>query len=118
MLTARKAINVIRYETRQKRGGGQVAQASALAPDSTSSAQDVLASLMAEEPSPELATQLAEDLQRLLTRLGDQQLRDIALAKMEGYTNEEIARRVGCSLATVERRLKLIRKLWEHEAQP
>jgi DNA-directed RNA polymerase specialized sigma24 family protein len=32
--------------------------------------------------------------------------------KMEGYTNEEIARRIGCSLSTVERKLRRIRHEW------
>jgi DNA-directed RNA polymerase specialized sigma24 family protein len=34
---------------------------------------------------------------------------------MEGYTNEEIADRRGCALATVERRLRRIRGTWEKE---
>jgi DNA-directed RNA polymerase specialized sigma24 family protein len=35
---------------------------------------------------------------------------------MEGHTNEEIAGLLGGSLATVERRLRLIRKEWEEAA--
>ena len=35
------------------------------------------------------------------------------MLKLEGHTSAEIARLVGCSLATVERRLALIRKLWK-----
>ena len=31
------------------------------------------------------------------------------------YTNEEIAERSGCSVRTVERRLRLIRKKWQQE---
>jgi len=34
---------------------------------------------------------------------------------MEGYTNEEVAAKVGCCLSTVERRLQLIRRLWSEE---
>jgi DNA-directed RNA polymerase specialized sigma24 family protein len=119
MLTARKAVNLIQYETRQKRGGGQIFQASALAgqPDD-GSAQDALARVIGPEPSPEFAAQVAEECQLLIQRLPDAQLQAIALAKMDGYTNEEIARRVGCSLATVERRLSLIRKIWEREGPP
>jgi hypothetical protein len=36
----------------------------------------------------------------------------VALAKLENYTNEEIARWLNRSLATVQRKLGLIRKLW------
>ena len=52
---------------------------------------------------------------RLLDRLGDDELRSVARWKMEGHTNEEIASQLGCALATVERRLRLIRKRWEKE---
>ena len=48
-------------------------------------------------------------------RLPDDELRQIALSKMEGCTNEEIGVRLGVSLATVERRLALIRKTWDRE---
>lgn len=50
-----------------------------------------------------------------LARLEDPKLQDLALAKMEGYTNEETARQRGCSVRTVERRLHLIRKKWQRE---
>jgi DNA-directed RNA polymerase specialized sigma24 family protein len=58
---------------------------------------------------------MAEQTQRLLGQLGDPQLRQIALWKMEGYTNEEVASGLNCALSTVERRLRLIRDLWSHE---
>jgi len=35
---------------------------------------------------------------------------------MEGYTNEEIAQRLGCARRTVQRRLNLIQDVWQHEA--
>jgi DNA-directed RNA polymerase specialized sigma24 family protein len=50
--------------------------------------------------------------------LGDAELREIALAKMVGYTNAEIAAKLGCAEVTVERRLRLIRKTWEKEMPP
>jgi hypothetical protein len=31
---------------------------------------------------------------------------------LQGYTNQEIARRIARSMATVERRFKLIRETW------
>jgi hypothetical protein len=37
---------------------------------------------------------------------------------MEGHTNEEVAAKLGRSLPTVERKLRLIRKLWENEGRP
>jgi DNA-directed RNA polymerase specialized sigma24 family protein len=50
----------------------------------------------------------------LLERL-DSELRNVALRKVEGYSNEEIAAQLGCGLRTVERRLRLIRGIWEQE---
>jgi DNA-directed RNA polymerase specialized sigma24 family protein len=47
--------------------------------------------------------------------LPTEELRAIALAKLEGYTNAEIAARQECALATVERRLMTIRAVWKEE---
>jgi DNA-directed RNA polymerase specialized sigma24 family protein len=60
-----------------------------------------------------LAAQVVEEYQRLLGGLGDAALRSVAVWKLEGYTNKEIAGRLGCSEPTVERRLRLIRKMLE-----
>jgi DNA-directed RNA polymerase specialized sigma24 family protein len=55
-------------------------------------------------------------LRLLLERLEDPQLRSIALWKMEGYSTDEIADKLGCVPRTVERRLALIRTLWNQKA--
>jgi DNA-directed RNA polymerase specialized sigma24 family protein len=47
--------------------------------------------------------------------LDDDLLRRLALLRMEGYSNEQIAERLGCGLRTIERKLALIRKTWEQE---
>jgi DNA-directed RNA polymerase specialized sigma24 family protein len=113
LLTARKAAHLIRDETRHKRGGGAVVHTSALADEDSR-----LAEFIGPEPTPEFAAQVAEECRRLMGRLGDDELRAVAQAKMEGYTNEEIARQRGCVVRTVERRLRTIRGLWEEEAAP
>jgi DNA-directed RNA polymerase specialized sigma24 family protein len=103
VLTARKAVNLVRREARQKRGGPQADEA-----------LDV-EQLFSREPSPEVAAQVVEECQRLLARLDDASLRSVALWKMEGYTNDEIAAKLGCVGRTVERKLRLIRDLWREE---
>ena len=65
------------------------------------------------EPDPAFAAEVAEECEKLLATLADSDLRLIAVRKMEGYTNKEIAEELGCSLVTVERRLRLIRLEWE-----
>ena len=76
---------------------------------------DRLAELVGREPTPEFAAMIAEEFRSLLDRLGDDQLRRIALDRMEGYTSDEIAERLGCARRTVARRLDLIRQLWTEE---
>ena len=62
---------------------------------------------------------IADRLQWLLRQLDDEQLREIALLKLEGCTNPEIARQLRCALSTVERRLRLIRlRLERHLSDP
>lgn len=104
VLTARKACHLLRDEHRLKRGGGQSA-----------GTPRELEQLLSPEPSPEFAAELAENCQRLLGLLGDAELRAVALRKMEGYTTEEIAGQLNCAPRTVERKLRLIRGLWEKE---
>jgi DNA-directed RNA polymerase specialized sigma24 family protein len=58
---------------------------------------------------------VAEECRWLLESLGDGELRAVALWKMEGYTNEEIAAKMGRKVLTVTRKLNMIRRLWEKE---
>jgi len=67
------------------------------------------------EPTPEFAAEMVEAVDRLFKQLDDDELREIALHKLEGYTNEEIANKIGCVLSTIKRRLRLIRKTWQRE---
>jgi len=53
-----------------------------------------------------------EGCRRLLDLLGEEVLRMIALWKLLGHTNEEIARKLDCSLASVERKIGRIRAKW------
>ena len=43
------------------------------------------------EPTAEFAAEMVEAVDRLFDQLADDELRQIALHKLEGYTNEEIA---------------------------
>jgi DNA-directed RNA polymerase specialized sigma24 family protein len=59
---------------------------------------------------------VTEECDRLLGLLDDPQLRLLAVRKMEGYTVEEIALELGCVPRTVQRRLQVIRCIWQNEA--
>jgi DNA-directed RNA polymerase specialized sigma24 family protein len=66
------------------------------------------------KPTPDEALALVEEAERRLTELPED-LRRVALYKLEGYTNEEIAVSpdISCSVRTVERKLRLIREAWD-----
>ena len=112
LITVRKAADLVQYNRRDRRGGGRVRGDSALAGREGDAGADGLAQVEAGDPTPEVAAQLAEELQGLLDRLGSDELRAIAVGKLEGYTNAEIAGRLGCATVSVERRLRLIRKIF------
>lgn len=103
MITERKAIDLIQHEGREKRDWRRNQQIG-------TSAESI--DLEGKEPDPAFAAQIAEELQNRLEMFADDELRVIAVRKMEGYTNQEIAAELGCSLVTVERRLRLIRREW------
>jgi DNA-directed RNA polymerase specialized sigma24 family protein len=102
VVTARKTADHVESAGRQKRGGGRVIQPLI----------DEIDLLASSEPDPAEAIALTEDLEALLTRLDDPLLKQIALQKLDGYTNEEIAVRIERSVPTVERKLALIREKW------
>ena len=77
-----------------------------------------LDAVLGPEPTPELAAQIADECRRLLGLLRDESLRSVALWKMEGYTHEEIAARLGCVRFTVDRKLRAIRQIWDEERGP
>lgn len=111
VLTVRKAINLLRHQGRKSRGGGRVQTLSDL--------EDLgAAGFLAPEPTPELAAILAEECRRRLGALGDPTLRQVALWRLEGCTNAEIAERLGCVEGTVERKLRRIREIWNAEGTP
>jgi DNA-directed RNA polymerase specialized sigma subunit, sigma24 homolog len=98
LFTVRKAIDLARRQrARPETGEADVQQ------------------FLSEEPSPELAAELVEQSRGLLDRLGDSRLEAVALLKVEGHSNDEIARKLGCGLRSVERKLHRIRALWSEE---
>jgi DNA-directed RNA polymerase specialized sigma24 family protein len=76
-----------------------------------------LSQVLGREPSPEFAAEFAEEVQRLLTVLPSDDFRQVALLRMEGYTNREIAGKLGWYEVKVERRLRIIRKQWSSSVE-
>lgn len=98
-LTARRACDLARKEGRRRR---VVAGEAALG-------EAGFEPVAGREPPPEFAAAVAD----LLECLPTDELRRLAVARLEGHTNEEIAAALGRSLSTVERKLQVIRAVWK-----
>ncbi len=106
-ITVRKACHTVRDAGRQKRGGDWNLV------DFADSDWVPLEQLVGREPTPEFAAQFGDEVEHLLARLEDKSLLKIAAWKLEGRNNDDIAGRLNVSERTVERKLKLIRDVWE-----
>src|SRR5262245_30617189 len=93
VISERKAMDQAQRERRQKRGGRKHQRPPVLS-DGAASGRGIAAL----EPTPEFAALVADECRYLLGQLRDDALRTVALLRMEGYTNAEIADQLGCSL--------------------
>ena len=114
-MTVRKAIDQRRKHGRQKHGGGKLRGESVFGrgQDAELAGIDLV---IGDEPSPLLAVQVVEQVEHLLSKLSSERDRHIAIGKLEGYTNRELAEKHDCSVRTIEHRLKLIRVKWSRDA--
>jgi len=116
-LTVRKAAVTMRHQSRQKRGGGRVLGESAfVARAGKSETPSGIAEILSREPTPAEAARFADAFDHLIARLSDQTLKTIALRKLKGDTVEEIGASLGTSTRTIDRKLRLIRAIWEEAA--
>lgn len=103
-ITLNKISHLRRDAGRAKRGGGW----KSVPLDEI----ETLKSLVGKEPTPELAAELVDQLEQLLGELQDTTLQQIAVCKMEGFTNAEIAQQLQVAERTIERKLKIVRQIW------
>lgn len=117
LLTDRTANKLLRHELAEKRGAGKVQGESAFAGGLSESAANSfgIAQQADTEPSPESVTALIRALESSFEKLPDEVMRQIALDKLQGYTDKEIAARRGIALRSVERKLSIIRRILERE---
>jgi RNA polymerase sigma factor (sigma-70 family) len=105
-ITLRHAADHARREERHRRGGGQRIDVA----DLLDLRDADLDSLPGDAPDPAWAAAIADEVQSLLAQLPGDDLRQVAQLRLEGYTLPEIARRLGRSLRTIERKWTLIRQ--------
>lgn len=71
-----------------------------------------------EELTPDIEALMADECQRLLDGLDDPALVQVALSKLDGWTNEEIASQMNYTRRTIQRMLNVIRLRWQAELAP
>jgi DNA-directed RNA polymerase specialized sigma24 family protein len=116
VITERKVLDQAIHERRRKRGGGKVV--CLRAHEGADHPIEEEACLAGAMPTPEFAALVADQCRSLMALLRDDSLRKVVLLRMEGYTNEEIASLLGCSLRTVARKIEIIRRTWEGDESP
>jgi len=114
-ITTRKLFNTLRLQSRKKRGGGRVFGESGI--EMGDGDLNGLAQVLGREPTPEAAAALAEDCERLFDKLDDPILKTIAQRKLDGFSTAEIATELKVTVRTVDRKLGVIRAIWEDEAR-
>jgi DNA-directed RNA polymerase specialized sigma24 family protein len=108
VMTVRKARMAIRREMADKRGGGQIINEAD--PSSPEGSPPVLDAVSTSQLGPEFDLHAEE----MLAGLPDA-LRTVAVLRLMGHTNPEIATQLDWTLRKVERKLQLIRLRWEKE---
>ncbi len=104
-ITINKTIDHLRRENRQKRSSENEVAAYAT-------------ELLSVEDAPELQMITDESFEKLLAALdatGDLDLKRLALLKLENCSSAELASELGCTVRTVQRKLKTIREIWQAE---
>lgn len=114
MLTERKAVGVLRKELAEKRGAGQI-RGESVFEQMLGQYSGHVGIAQPHAPAPSVVEAFTLEVRELLDALKDDKLREIALLKMEGYKNREIAERLDSSLRAIERKLQLIRSKWREK---
>ena len=110
-ITANKASNNRKLHDRQKRGGGKVHGLSGFE-GSDKQSNENSDKFIRREDDPAAMVELEQTCQEMLRQLPDDSYRKIALMRMAGHTNEEMAEEFNCTTRTIERKLVAIRKVW------
>lgn len=113
VMTARKAADQAHHLRRAKRGGGQVRGESIFFGEDSGGG---IAEFVEIASDPSFQMRFAEEVENRLRDLEHESLRSVAQLKLEGYANEEIAQRLGCTVRTIQRRLLEIRAVWSSES--
>ena len=112
MITRRKAISLKQYERREIRDCSRNQAFS----DETMAGPD-FKKFISSEPDPQFVSEMVDQCTFLMNKLDDDRLSQIVRWRMDGYTIAEIGEKLDLSPATIERRMRFIRKCWLDEAE-
>jgi DNA-directed RNA polymerase specialized sigma24 family protein len=117
VITSRKAADYVNSERALKRGGGLVCGESAFLDVRKDGLPRGIDQNATPEPSPQFAAEITEVCETLFDMLDTPQLKRVAILRMEGFNDSEIAEQLSCTRSTVQRRLQLIRRIWARGIQ-
>ena len=115
-ITSKKAVDQIRHQTSQKRGGGEV-RGNSIFGTAKEADNAGFEQVIGEEPTPEFMAQIDEQHRHLLEILHEDIQREIVRYRLAGFSNAEIAKKTGVSLRSVERKLNIVRDAWSTELE-
>ncbi len=112
-ITVRKANAQIRRHYAQKRGGGVVRGESVFLDRMATDQEHYGINQVIDDRNLDVMSgQLIQMCEEKLTMLNDDSLREVAILRLEGYSNDEMAEQLHCSRATIKRKLARIREKW------
>ncbi len=113
VITGQKISNRHRFDQQKRRDVRRNLTDSIFSESQTDLGPRLGTELISREPTPEFVAEFQETSDRLFDALEETDLQEIAMLRMEGYKDTEIADRLDCSQRTVQRRLTMIRQIWE-----
>ncbi len=110
----KKVISYKRWETSGKRGGGRRVIQN-LTKNLDGDSHDEIDDLVDRAFTPDYIVVFNDTLRHLLNMLPEENQRSVAIHKITGLSNAQVAQEMNISLRTVERKLSVIQKLWNRE---
>ncbi len=112
LIAMRKVANAANYHKAKCRDVGREQAAPASEADDSSCSQWLLKHIAVREPDPAKVAAFSDAVECLLLKLPED-LRQIVLWKVEGYTNREIGEMIKRTERAVEMKLRRIRHRWQ-----
>lgn len=113
-IVERKTIDHLRYQYAERRGKGQTGGESIFLKryNALGNAATGISQFPDHALHHEFQVEFLDQLNAILDKLDDPELRLIVNARIAGFTNTQIAEQIGKSVSSVERKMRLTRDIW------